>query len=274
MRYRVDSTGTMNPMCPTGTYPFGSKLRPLVQEDRSPKRLFVLGVYASAVHAKWIGRDGRVLVRALAVASEPVIFWDGFGTDGIVARIEVPARAGRLEPAAPAYNGSSGRSLDDDFLSPLGVARKDAWLCDLVPYTCLNPQQCAAINREYEPRRSDCGLPQVDLPQVPRAFADDKRRAEVLHEIEEAKPEVIVLLGDQPIRHFLSHQDRRWRKLADFGNDYGRLHPVVIRDRRYQVLPLAHPRQVRALGIHSTDWRFRHELWKRDVAPGLLGGPT
>ncbi|WP_437622978.1 uracil-DNA glycosylase family protein [Sorangium sp. So ce1151] len=263
----------MNPTRPTGTYPFGSKLRPLFQEDRSPKRLFVLGVYASAVHAKWIGLDGRVLVRALAVASEPVIFWDGSGADRVIARIDVPALAGRLEPAGLAFNGSSGRSIDDDFLSSLGVARKDAWLCDLVPHTCLNPQQCAAIGREYEPRRHDCGLPQVDLPQVPRIFADDRRRAEVLDEIEEAQPEVIILLGDQPIRHFLSYQERRWRKLADFGDDYGRLHPVVMRDRRYQVLPLAHPRQVRGLGTHSTDWRLRHEVWKREVAPGLLGRP-
>ena len=34
-------------------YPFGEKVHRLVQEDRSPKRVFVLGVYASAVHAKW-----------------------------------------------------------------------------------------------------------------------------------------------------------------------------------------------------------------------------
>jgi hypothetical protein len=63
----------MNAKLVTGTYPFGSSLKPLAQVDRSPKRLFVLGVYASAVHAQWIGPDGRLLVRALAVASEPVI---------------------------------------------------------------------------------------------------------------------------------------------------------------------------------------------------------
>ncbi|XYI01458.1 hypothetical protein ACMHYB_17590 [Sorangium sp. So ce1128] len=260
----------MTSMCPTGTYPFGSKLMPLTQEDRSPRRLFVLGVYASAVHARWLAPDGRLLVRALAVASEPVIFWDGSGAGEIIARIEVPAPAGRLEPAAAMFNGPSGRSVDDDFLGPLGAARKDAWLCDLVPYTCLNPRQEAAIRREYEPRRGALGLPRVDLPQVPSAFADDRRRAEVLDEIEEAKPEVIVLLGDQPIYHLLAHHERRFRKLADFGDAYGRLHPVVLRGRPYQVLPLAHPRQVRALGVHAAEWRRRHDAWKREVAPGLL----
>ena len=32
------------------TYPFGQPLTPVIQTDRRPKRVFVLGVYASAVH--------------------------------------------------------------------------------------------------------------------------------------------------------------------------------------------------------------------------------
>ena len=39
-------------------FPFGQELHPLVQEDKSPKKIFVLGVYASAVksyvkHLRW-----------------------------------------------------------------------------------------------------------------------------------------------------------------------------------------------------------------------------
>lgn len=34
-------------------YPFGETVRRLVQQDRTPKHVFVLGVYASAVHARW-----------------------------------------------------------------------------------------------------------------------------------------------------------------------------------------------------------------------------
>ena len=132
---------------PTGTYPFGSTLSPLVQLDRSPKKVFVLGVYASAVHARWIGPDGRTLVQALAVASEPVIFWDGRAADTIVQSIAVPTAAGHLEPAATKFNGPSGRSLDADFLGPLRLTRRDAWLCDLVPHTCVNASQLAAIER-------------------------------------------------------------------------------------------------------------------------------
>ena len=57
-------------------FPFGQQVHTLVQQDRTPKKVFVLGVYASAVHARW-KKDGKVFCQALAVASEPRIFWDG-----------------------------------------------------------------------------------------------------------------------------------------------------------------------------------------------------
>ncbi|MBR2201384.1 MAG: hypothetical protein IJ894_11670, partial [Bacteroidales bacterium] len=58
-------------------FPFGQEVHKLVQQDRSPKKVFVLGVYASAVHAKWKDKNGKLVCQALAVASEPRIFWDG-----------------------------------------------------------------------------------------------------------------------------------------------------------------------------------------------------
>ena len=256
-----------------GTYPFGQRLRILVQTDRAPKRIFVLGVYASAVHARWIGPEGNVLVRALAVASEPVIFWNGIGADDIVASVAIPAGAGRLISAEAALNGPSGRSLENDYLGPLRISRPAAWLCDLVPYSCLNPGQTVAIQREYEPRRIEFGLPEMNLPKVPRIFADDERRGQILREIDEANPDVLVLLGDQPIKAFLAAFDSRWSKLSDFGvlaDDYGRLHEVTLGSRRLHVLPLAHPRQASGLGFHSGSWRRLHAEWKRDRAPGLL----
>jgi len=251
----------------SGTYPFGSKLLPVVQTDRSPKRVFVLGVYSSAVHARWVSPAGKTYIKALAVASEPFIFWDGSNAQSIIDAIDVPGLAGRLVAAEPKFNGPSGRSLDEDFLGPLSIRRKDAWLCDLVPHTCMNAGQLAAIRREYEPRRRSCGLPEVMLPLVPKTFADDRRRAEVLAELEESKAEIVVLLGDQPIQHFLTHHEPSWRWLHDF-EGYGRLHPATIGGRRYQVLPLAHPRQVSGLGTHSGEWRKRHNAWKRTARLG------
>src|SRR5438045_1176097 len=127
-------------------YPFGEPVRRLVQQDRTPKDVFVLGVYASAVHARWFDAQGKIRVQALAVASEPTIFWDGSGAREIVGRIRVPQGAGELRvDGLEQLNGPSGKSLDRDFLERLGVERPNAWLCDLVPHTCMHSEQDTAI---------------------------------------------------------------------------------------------------------------------------------
>jgi uracil-DNA glycosylase len=206
------------------------------------------------------------------VASEPAIFWDGSHTDEVLGGIALPAEAGHLRPAQRHLNGPSGRCLDAEYLAPLGLTRNDAWLCDLVPHTCLNPSQLAAIQREYEPRRARLGLPAVDLPHVPSRFTDAQRRHEILAEIKAARPSTIILLGDEPIRHFLAHYDGRRTWLADFSNTdegYGALWPVTIDGCSYRILAVAHPRQVGGLGRHSGVWRHRHRAWTSRAA-GLL----
>ena len=109
-------------------FPFGQPLRTVQQEDRTPKRVFVLGVYASAVHARWIGPDGKDVVKALAVASEPCIFWRGDRGEAerIIKTIPVPRALGQLVPADEQFNGPSGRTLDQYILEPLGLKRSDA----------------------------------------------------------------------------------------------------------------------------------------------------
>lgn len=140
-------------------FPFGQELHPLVQKDQSPKRVFVLGVYASAVHARWM-RDGKVICQALAVASEPCIFWDGNPQKAreIIEQIEIPEELGYLEPAGQQLNGPSAKVLDLNILAPLGFTRKDAWLCDLLPETRLNPSQAKALQDKYEPLMEAYGL--------------------------------------------------------------------------------------------------------------------
>ena len=72
-------------------YPFGQTVNPLVQQDRTPKKVFVLGVYASAVHARW-KQGSKIVCQALAVASEPRIFWDGNVEEAkaIISSIKMP----------------------------------------------------------------------------------------------------------------------------------------------------------------------------------------
>jgi hypothetical protein len=85
-------------------FPFGQIVKKVEQKDKKPKEYFVLGVYASAVHAKWIGKDGKQKVKALAVASEPEIFWRGEKGEKIIAKIKFPPELGRLELANKQFN--------------------------------------------------------------------------------------------------------------------------------------------------------------------------
>ena len=101
------------------TFPFGIPVQTVSQQDRMPKKVFVLGVYASAVHARWRDPHGQTKVTALAVASEPYIFWRGDGAAAIIDQITIPPVVGTLAPAAKQFNGPSGRALDERFLHPL-----------------------------------------------------------------------------------------------------------------------------------------------------------
>jgi hypothetical protein len=248
-------------------FPFGQTVGVVRQVDRTPKRVFVLGVYASAVHARWVGPepDEREMVKALAVASESNIFWTGDETASVLAKIIVPAGAGRLEPAAAALNGPSGRTLDTHILGPLGLDRNDAWLCDLVPHSCRNDAQQKAIHKKYLGLVEELGLPVPSVPSVPEALADEARREEILDELKESRAKVLILLGDQPIRWFLRHFDDRWKRLSDFGL-YGRMHGVHVKGMKLNVLPLAHPRQIAKLGKSSTAWFRAHQKWMSDTA--------
>lgn len=255
------------------SFAFGMPIESLVQRDRGRKRVFVLGVYASAVHARWVGDDGKTIVNALAVASEPEIFWRGEGATDIISAIPVPAGAGSLVPASSQLNGSSGRALDDHFLLPLGIGRAESWLCDLLPLSRKNKRQAVALDRSYDINAEKLGLPSYHWPPVPSELASAERRAVIEREVHEASPELIVTLGDMPLRWFMRYYGSKSR-LSDYGldhNEYGRLHPIQIAGHEFQLLPLVHPRQAARLGTHSPKWAGVHRNWMSNVAGSLLG---
>ena len=246
-------------------FPFGQPLTPVLQKDRSPKKVFILGVYASAVHAKWRDKYGTVLVQALAVASEPYIFWRGEGSEEIIRNINVPREAGMLEPASASFNGPSGKTLDDKYLLPLGLTREVVWLCDLLPSSRINPNQRKAIDKHYRPQVEPLNLPECTIPNFSRSELgrQKERHLEILEEIEESKCDTIVLLGDLPNKYWLA-QYSNYRKLSDFGetpNLYGKLHEVEISGKVYKILPLVHPRQAGSLGKASKKWTELHGRW-------------
>jgi len=248
-------------------FPFGQELRPLVQENKSPKKVFVLGVYASAVHARW-KRDGQIICQALAVASEPRIFWDGNEDEAaeIISKISVPAELGYLEPAGKQLNGPSAKVLDDNILAPLGFSRGDAWLCDCLPETRINPSQAKAIKEKYNPLIEEYHLTPVTIPARPSAFCDKARSLEITAELFQSKAPLLVLLGDIPIAQYLKKAaDVPYSTLGEYVNmyGYGTKTDVVINGKKIQVLPLAHPRQIGALGAHSEKWFLVHKEWEK-----------
>jgi hypothetical protein len=251
-------------------YPFGQKLTKVQQSETTPnKEVFVLGVYASAVHAKWLDKDGKIKVQALAVASEPEIFWTGEGVEKIIRDIHISEELGKLVPANKNLNGPSGVALDDLFLKPLGYSREQAWLCDLLPESRVNPNQQKAV-KMYNDIASQNGLPLSTIPE----FREDEikknaelRHLEILSELEKSGADTIILLGDLPIRWFLHFYDQR-TKLSQFGNSqetYGQRHEIVINKKTYSVIPLCHPRNAARLGAFSKTWAELHEKWVEKI---------
>ena len=259
-------------MSDIGVFPFGQPILPMAQKDRTPKRIFILGVYASAVHARWVGPGGRPLIAAVGVASEAEISWRGDGVERILSRISVPREVGHLEPASEKLNGPSGVALDERFLAPLGLSRREAWLCDLVPHSCMNPSQEIAIQDRYMPYVRKSLLPKPNWGKVPQQLVSESRRSEIATEVIQSRASVIITLGDQPLRWFAKHfGSKGW--LAAYGTssaDYGQLHPIEIGGRELALLPLVHPRQGAGLGTHSSAWLDVHKLWVKKTAPNLL----
>ncbi|MBO7144795.1 MAG: hypothetical protein J6W13_08205 [Salinivirgaceae bacterium] len=250
-------------------FPFGQEVRPVVQQDRTPKKVFVLGVYASAVHARWKNKDGKVICPSLAVASEPRIFWDGNEEDArkIISKINIPEGAGTLEPAADNLNGPSAKALDEHILKPLGYTREEAWLCDLLPESRLNPGQVKVIEDKYNPLVKQYGLPPVPIEELkrPKKFCDEKRCEEILEELKESQAELLVLLGDEPINQFLRKVTNvDFKKLQDYDDKYkyGNRVEVDIDNRTIEVLPLTHPRNIAKLGHYVKKWYDAHQNGK------------
>ena len=250
-------------------FPFGQELHPLVQEDRSPKKVFVLGVYASAVHARW-KKDGQIVCQALAVASEPRIFWDGNPEEAkeIIAKIAIPKDLGTLEPAGKQLNGPSAKVLDENILAPLGYSRADAWLCDCLPETRLNPSQVKALQEKYHPFMEQHKLNPVTIPRRPSTFCTEARSAEITQELLQSQAELFVLLGDIPIAQYLKKvADVPYSSLGEYVElyGYGTKTDILIAGKPIQVLPLAHPRQIGALGAHSEKWFTIHKNWEQTI---------
>jgi hypothetical protein len=251
-----------------GTFPFGEPNRKVVQKDRTPKKAFVLGIYASAVHCIWKAADHHILVRAMAVASEPELFWTGnpYEAKEILRSIKVPEEAGYVRYPGRLLNGPVGRSLDIDILRPLNLPRKEIWLCYLVPYHLSNKGQRKAL-RKYQRFKQPYNLPDAEIypTNKKQEFLNEERIEEIIKEIDESASEYIITLGDEPLLHFIRLFNPEILKLNGF-KEYGQLYNIKIRDKEYRLLPLIHPKQAGKIGSHTERWLSKHNRWVNEKA--------
>lgn len=251
------------------TFPFGQKLKRVEQSDKSPKKAFVLGVYASAVHARWVGKDGKQKVSALAIASEPCIFWNGDKKEAtsVISSVIIPEELGRLEvPANKELNGPSGRLIDSDYLKPLNLDRSSVWFCDLLPESRVNDNQLKAIETHYTKELiREYNLPPATIPKFSKTdLSKEGRIAEILQELVMSRAETLILLGDLPIQYFLGTFHKNYQRLSDFAKDensYGLPHEMTIEGKVYEIIPLCHPRQAGRLGYANGHWQEWHKRW-------------
>jgi hypothetical protein len=250
---------------PTHQFPFGAPLLTLEQRPLPVAEVFVLGVYASAVHARWVNPDGTTRVQALAVASEPSIFWSGDGEAEIIKSIAIPPEAGYLEVPSSGMNGPSGTALDRLYLKPLGCTRETAWLCDLLPQSRLNTGQAEAIRGRYTPVAQRLNLPEASIPPVPKRFASRARAEQIAEEFLRSRAPTLITLGDVPLKEFVCALGLiNQASIAKFGtaaDQYGRRHPLQLDGHHFELLPLVHPRQAAKLGLHHPMLAAAHDAW-------------
>ena len=253
-------------------FPFGQTVKRVYQTNKEEKEFFILGVYASAVHAKWI-KDDKLICRALAVASEPRIFWDGNKEEAqrIIDNISIPKEVGSLVLPESKYNGPSGRVLDSHILKPLSINRDDVWLCDMLPECRLNANQIERISKSYNPLIQSNDLNEVTVPSVPtnsNGFCDENRCLEIIEEIKESKAKKLILLGDKPIQQFLNKvSDTKYKGLREWVSKFGYATPVktTIGDFEIDVIAMAHPRQIGGLGESKISFAELHREWENKM---------
>lgn len=254
-----------------GRFPFGmpaTRRPPRGRENGAD--LFVLGVYPSALHVRWTRPDGEV-VGALAVDDEPEVFWDGADADKRIATWQEAVgwsnEWGKI--GAAGGNGSSGRSVVENVLVPLGVSPDRTWFTDCLPTYFVKAgkgSQGERIRSVYDEfAASHAALRPADLPKRPapsvlveRAIRNEG--AGLLGEIRRSGAARIVTLG-QEAADVLAEIAELDRVQLDCGASYGTARPLAVDHQSFDWIPLTHP------GNRTSRWVERHARWAADRSP-------
>ena len=257
-------------------YPFGGTVSPRPPSAEGPRRAFVLGAYPSALHVSWTPPAGLGRrVRSLPVADELSPFWDGTDANRLVDqwRNEVGFSPdwGRVELPGSELNGSSGRPVEPMYLSPLGLARDDAWLTDCLDTYRASEGVARAIATVYDPIADELGLPRAQLglhPAEAEIVAEARRdhSERLVSEIATCAPDTIITLGNAALRVLWSLPGivpmRPDPPTALTPRDYGRPCDVRVDGRPVTLWAVGHPNIVRKNAAYAA----AHDEWMRRMS--------
>ena len=250
-------------------FPFGRPVLSMPARKARENGVFVLGAYPSALHVQW-SPVGVKPIKALPVDNEPAPFWTGDDEEECIQRWRLavgwdPAW-GTVSAPTQAYNGSSGRSLVGDILSPLRLSLNEAWVTD-----CLNEYHMSEGVRTR--LREDIGEALARINHSPSELrrhpsetticrgAMRSHRERIASELEQAGAPVAVTLGNAALRVFSEIVGRTDvpRLVAD-ANRYGDPIDIQFAGHRIRWYPVCHP------GQRDPDYRSAHRAWMAKVA--------
>ncbi|MFC1556952.1 hypothetical protein ACFL5L_03090 [candidate division KSB1 bacterium] len=247
-------------------FPFGQLVIKRIPEIFEQRQLYILGAYPSALHVYWNPPAPYRTIKAIAVDNEPDIFWSGQNEEQIIAiwkkTVAFDNAWGSIRSAG-IFNGSSGLWIDNLILSAFKILREETWFSD-----CLDTYHCSKrlslrLEDTYRPFAKEYNLPLPHLPSPPSEneivkMAIDKQLERIKSEMREAKPEIIVSLGNAALRVLsrILHADTELpKRLFPPPERYGI--PIQVRIPGNGVsrwFPLAHPGSPRL-------YQNAHERW-------------
>lgn len=266
-------------------FPFGA-----VSRRRPPRvptgetRVFVLGVYPSALHVRWIlpawaqQEFGRTHVSSLAVDVEPKVFWEGADPPAstLVQQWEKryfpgddPNTFGTVQPG---HNGSSGFNVANEILAKFGWRLDDVWLTDASNRFYVKkgpgkkPGQADVIHTVYNPFAQQVGLPQASLPPRPTpaalvGTAVKEEGSRLVQEWLQATAPILITLGEEArqVAAALAEDSEGppRQPLRSHDPQYGHPGRIAIAGHDARWMALTHP------GNRSQTWTSARQAWQR-----------
>lgn len=180
---------------------------------------------------------------------------------GALRRVRFPSASARGPDQGFSHlgQGASGVVLDSLYLNPLGIEREECWITDLVQSYLANDGQLSRISKSYEPLVDEGIVPAARLRRRAGKVTHlpDYREESLRRELEEASPELVITLGNEPLQCLgLDPLDP---------SSYGTEREVPVLGSSVRLLALVHPRQSGALGQSSPKWTAAHREWVASV---------